>query len=216
MTSRIFDDDRMSSAAAVAGVGLAIGFGLAALSRRRARHARPSDAAAAHGRLTAYLREHLSASDAALAVVGRLRQASERGEIRGLADALERDFAEERDALRILLASIGASGHSPKRVAGRAVGSVLGPMAGGRPGEMSLLRTIEGLAVGVQGKRLLWRALRAAFPTHEGPNGRTFVELEAMALSQWEAIEAVRQSLARATFQPEGSFRRADRRLLPI
>jgi hypothetical protein len=217
MTSRIFHDDTMGSAAALAGAGLAIGLGLVALSRQRTPGSqRRSGTQPPDEALASYLREHLSGSDVALAVVDRLRRSAADAEIAGLAAVLERDFVEERDALRILLASFGASGYSAKRAGGRVVGGILGPMSGGRIGELSLFRTLEGLAVGVQGKRCLWRALQAAFPTHSGPAGRTFAELEAMAVSQWEAIERVRRRLARATFRPEESFRRADPRQLPV
>jgi hypothetical protein len=216
MTSRIFNDDSIGSAAALAGAGLAIGL-LVALSRHRMPGSRRRPAMEAPDEaLAAYLREHLSGSDVALAAVDRLRRSSVDAEIAAVADVLERDFFEERDALRILLASIGASEHSAKRAGARVVGGILGPMSGGQIGELSLFRTLEGLAVGVQGKRCLWRALQAAFPTHTGPAGRTFAELEAMAVAQWEAIERVRRRLARATFRPEDSFRRADRRQLPV
>jgi hypothetical protein len=218
MTSRIFtDDDGMGGAAAIAGAGLAIGLGLVALSRQRQHGRRGRDGKGApDDALVAYLRDHLSASDAALAVVGRLLHSTTEGEIRQLAETLRRDFDEERDTVRVLLAAAGASPYSAKRAAGHIVGGLLGPMAGGRTGELSLLRTLEGLAVGVQGKRCLWRALDSAFPTHPGPAGRSFAELEAMAVRQWETIERQRQALARATFRPEHSFRRADRRWLPV
>jgi hypothetical protein len=217
MTSRIFtDDDGIGGAAALAGAGLAIGLGLVALSRQRASSGRSRTGVGASGEaLVAYLREHLSASDAASAVVEKLWH-SAGGDVRQLAETLRRDFDEERDSVRVLLASTGASPYTAKRAAGRVVGGLIGPMAGGRTGELSLLRTLEGLAVGVQGKRCLWRALASAFPTHPGPAGRSFAELEAMAVRQWEAIEQQRQALARATFRPESSFRRADRRRLPV
>jgi hypothetical protein len=217
MTSRIFEGDNVGGAAAIAGAGLALGLGLAMLSRRRAHPpGRPDSGADGYEALGRYLRDHLSGSDTALAVVERLQREGDDPGIRSLATALQRDFVEEREVVRTLLSSIGVSGHSTKRAAARVVGGLVGPMAGGRRGELSLLRTLESLAVGVQGKRCLWRALGAAFPARSGAGPRTFVELEAMAVAQWEAIERVRQPLARATFQREGSYRRADRRQLPV
>ena len=217
MTSRNFTDDSIGGAAAIAGAGLAIGLGLVALSRHRAPGRRSrAGVGAPDEALAAYLRDHLSASDAALSVVETLGQRAADGDIRQLAETLRRDFDEERDTVRTMLAAIGASPYSAKRAAGHIVGGLLGPMAGGRTGELSLLRTLEGLAVGVQGKRCLWRALASAFPTHPGPAGRSFAELEAMAVGQWEAIERQRQALARVTFRPEHAFKRADRRWLPV
>jgi hypothetical protein len=54
-------------------------------------------------------------------------------------------------------------------MAGRATGNALRVVAGGTPGDLSLFRTLETLAMGVQGKRCLWRAAQAlvALPHHE-------------------------------------------------
>jgi len=57
------------------------------------------------------------------------------------------------------------------------------------PGDLSLLRTLEALAVGVQGKRCLWRALQDLRSLPSTVGGMTFVALEAKAVRQWEAIE---------------------------
>jgi len=72
--------------------------------------------------------------------------------------------------------------------------------AGGHRGELPLFRTLEALAIGVQGKRCLWRALQSLGPPIPLPAGWSLAALEAMAVRQWEAIESRRQSLAPATF----------------
>jgi hypothetical protein len=71
--------------------------------------------------------------------------------------------------------------------------------AGGDPGDLSLLRTLEALAVGVQGKRCLWRSLQS-LPTMPPVQGINFVDLEAKAVGQWEAIEERRRAVAARTF----------------
>jgi hypothetical protein len=58
---------------------------------------------------------------------------------------------------------------------------VLSVTAGGEPGDLSLLRTLEALAIGVQGKRCLWRALQNLRPVLSTVDGMTFIELEARA-----------------------------------
>jgi hypothetical protein len=147
--------------------------------------------------LVAYLHDHLSGADAAIQVVDSLMR---RGAGEGtLFASLHEQFGEDRSAVVALLASLGASSRSVKRVAGRTAGGVLRMVAVGRPGELALFRTLEGLAVGVQGKRCLWRAAQAFAPSLQ-PGGRSFVELESRALDQWEQIERWRQALARQTF----------------
>ena len=73
-------------------------------------------------------------------------------------------------------------------------------VAGGAPGDLSLFRTLEALAIGVQGKRCLWRAAQALVALPHPPGRRSFVELEADAVRQWETIERHRRSLVPATF----------------
>ena len=75
--------------------------------------------------------------------------------------------------------------------------------AGGDPGELSLLRTLEALSVGVQGKRCMWRALQSLHAVPSSVRDLDFIELEAKAIRQWEAIEERRRSLVASTFSTE-------------
>ena len=149
--------------------------------------------------LIAYLRDHLSGSDMAIRVVRRLCSSGQDGVDRPLFHRLSMELEEERSVVRSLLTRLGASGRSLKRVASNTLGAAVSVTAGGKPGDLSLLRTLEALSIGVQGKRCLWRALQnlSEVPTFEGMN---FVELEAKAVQQWEAIEERRRALVVQTF----------------
>jgi hypothetical protein len=127
---------------------------------------------------------------------------------RRLSDELE----DDRSIVRLLLTRLGASERSMKRVAGYASGALLSLAAGGKPGDLALLRTLEALAIGVQGKRCMWRALQNLRTVRF--DGTNFVELEAKAVRQWEAIEERRRVLAERTFAQAGRnlTRVADRR----
>jgi hypothetical protein len=74
---------------------------------------------------------------------------------------------------------------------------VLSVAAGGAPGDLSFLRTLEALAIAVQGKRCMWRAVQHL---RTAPGGFDFVECEAKAIRQWEAIEEGRRGLVALTF----------------
>ena len=113
--------------------------------------------------------------------------------------ALYDEFRAERVVVRALLAEQGVSTLSIKRLAGRAAGVAL-RTADGRPGDLSLFRGIEALAIAVQGKRCLWRAAQALPSPVSTVGHRTFVELEADAVRQWEAIERFRLSIVPPTF----------------
>jgi hypothetical protein len=155
--------------------------------------------------LIAYLRDHLSGSDMAIRVVHRLGSTHQGTEDGTLFRGLSKELEEDRSVLRSLLTQLGASGRSMKRVAGYASGAVLSVTAGGEPGDLSLLRTLEALSIGVQGKRCLWRTLQNLRPVPSIVHGMNFVELEARAVRQWEAIEERRRALVVPTFSETAS-----------
>jgi hypothetical protein len=98
-----------------------------------------------------------------------------------------------------LLHHIGASTLSPKRAAGHASGVLASQVAGGAHGSVALVRTFEALAVAIQGKRCLWRTMQSLSVTPKaGP--LDFVELEARAVRQWQAVDDRRRELAVAAF----------------
>ena len=167
---------------------------LARPARRSSRLTRGREA------LIAYLRDHLSGSDVASRVVHRLASTQQSGDDRRLVRRLADEFEEDRSVVRDLLAQLGASGRSIKRAAGIASGKMLSVTAGGEPGDLSLLRTLEALSIGVQGKRCLWRVLQNLQPAPSTIGGMDFVELEAKAVRQWDAIEERRRGLVARTF----------------
>ena len=180
---------------------VAVAAGLTTWLARPARRSRTST----RGRqaLIAYLRDHLSGSDVAVRVVHRLVSTDRGAADRPLFERLAKEFEEDRAVVRAVLNELGASGRSLKRAVGVASGTVLGVTAGGDPGELSLLRTLEGLSIGVQGKRCMWRALQSLHAVPSSVHDLDFIELEAKAIRQWEAIEERRRSLVARTFSTE-------------
>lgn len=150
--------------------------------------------------LIAYLRDHLSGAEMAIRVVHRLASTHRGTEDGTLFQRLSKEFEEDRSVVRTLLTQLGASARSIKRASGFASGTVLSVTAGGEPGDLSLLRTLEAFAIGVQGKRCLWRALQNLRIVPSTVNDMNFVELEARAVRQWEAIEERRCALVMQTF----------------
>jgi hypothetical protein len=188
-------------AVGVLGAAVVVGLGVAAVAygrdRTSARAPRLADKRAA---LAAYLRDHLTGSDAAIQVVERLRLTHAGSQEGRLFASLFDEFREEREVVRLLLEQIGAAAHSVKRLAGQASGSVLMVASGGERGDLSLFRTLESLAIGVQGKRCMWRALQSLLGEQPIPSVRSLAGLEAMAVRQWDAIEERRLALVAATF----------------
>ena len=63
----------------------------------------------------------------------------------------------------------------------------------------------DALAIGVQGKRCMWRVLQNLRAVPSTVDGVNFVELEAKAVRQWEAIEERRRGLAERTLSATDS-----------
>ena len=67
-------------------------------------------------------------------------------------------------------------------------------------GGVGLLEALEGLVIGITGKRLLWRSLASAadvIPQLRGPN---YAELEQRAVAQRDRVEEKRLAAARQAF----------------
>lgn len=149
--------------------------------------------------LVAYLRDHLSGSDTALQVVRRLASTHGSGRDGSVFWQLVDEFQDERATVRALLDRLGASASSPKRAASYLSGAVLSSVAGGTGGDLSLLRSLEGLAVGIQGKRCLWRSLQT-LGERAALEHVNYAELESRAVRQWEFVDERRRAAAAAAF----------------
>ena len=149
--------------------------------------------------LAVYLREHLTGSDAATRVVARLRRTHEGTREGALFRRLYEEFQDEREIVRGLLTERGFSPRSVKRLAGQLGGLLFKHVGDGPRGDPALFRTLEALAVGVQGKRSLWRTLQTLGHGLSTFEPQRFTRLEAQAVAQWEAIEECRRLLAPLT-----------------
>jgi hypothetical protein len=185
---------------AVAAVGAGLILGAAVVVRSRRRTPAYEEADDRTTALATYLREHLSGSDAAIRLVERLRR-THAGTAEGrLFGALFVDLQHERDVVQAMLEELGASTLSVKRIVTGAAGVLMAPAASSERGDLAFLRTLEGLAIGVQGKRLLWRAMQEVEPPFTQVSRGRLRELETLAVRQWEAIDERRRALARSTF----------------
>ncbi len=118
---------------------------------------------------------------------------------------LKSDVAEDRRLLERLLATAGLQPSGLLKAAGKAtarVGFLKLMWEGFDPGELGLFEALEILALGVQGKRLLWGTLRevaAGFPEWSDID---FADLEREAIRQRDGVEVWRIEAARKTFIP--------------
>src|SRR5207249_650795 len=117
---------------------------------------------------------------------------------------IEREIKADQDTLRGVMRALGVE-EGKVRKAGAWVAEKLGRarliIAGNEPGSLGLVLTLEGLIMGVTGKKLMWGALAAAKLPRL--NSYNFEQLQRRAEEQVERIEAerisaIRQALAGA------------------
>ncbi|MEY2540687.1 MAG: hypothetical protein QOI22_289 [Verrucomicrobiota bacterium] len=154
-------------------------------------------------KLATYLNDHIAGSVAAIELLDHLikEQAGKRLE-KFLVDIRDEVNADQ-EVLRELIRKLAVE-ESPVRKAGAWMVEKLGrakiTFGGDDPGGLGLLQAFEGLALGITGKKLLWRALSTIEANAPQLQGIDLERLEQRAQEQFERVEKERLHLARETF----------------
>src|SRR5689334_24284748 len=143
--------------------------------------------------LDSYLNDHLAGSVSALELIGHWASAHQGEPLGAFFTKLGAEIKADQDKLCDVMRSLRVE-ESKVRQAGawivEKVGRVRLKIAGDDPGSLGLVLTLEGLIMGITGKKLLWRGLAAA--NLPQLNGYDFKELQRRAQQQIERIEAER------------------------
>ncbi|WP_435015977.1 hypothetical protein TA3x_003535 [Tundrisphaera sp. TA3] len=150
--------------------------------------------------VSAYLNDHLSGAVAALELLDRLETAHAGAPIATLAAGLREDIAADRGVLESLMGRLGiAQAPTSKATAWLAEQAAQlklwldDPSGGG----LRLLETFEALSLGIEGKRLMWRSLKAAAADRVEFRDLDFATLERRAVEQRAGVEAFRLGAAK-------------------
>jgi len=106
---------------------------------------------------------------------------------------IDTEIRADQNVLRNLMRRLGLGESSLRKAsawAAEKVGRVRLMIAGGEQESLGLVLSLEGLIMGIVGKKLLWRSLAAANLAEL--NGYDFRELERRAEQQIDRIEAER------------------------
>jgi hypothetical protein len=143
--------------------------------------------------LPSYLNDHLAGSVGALELIEHWAELHEGKPLGDFFRDIKAGIRSDQEKLREVMRSLGVD-ESNVRKAGAWVAEKAGRarliIAGDEPGRLGLVLTLEGLFIGVTGKKLLWRALATA--NLPQLNGYNFEELQRRAEQQIERIEAER------------------------
>ena len=145
--------------------------------------------------LTTYLNDHLAGAVAGLELLDHLVHLLKEGPAGVELLAIRNEVEEDQKVLQNLLHEIGGAESRVRQAAawltekvGRA--KLRFDDAGG--GDLHILEGLETLALGIQGKSALWRALDAASTRIPPAQRMDFQALERRALSQFERVDRLR------------------------
>lgn len=150
--------------------------------------------------LTRYLNDHLAGSSGALLLIQQLVDSHDSPEAKEFFASLKEEVAADRALLEGLLERMDRSPSKFLKAAGDVaarVGGIKLMWEGVEPGKLGLFEALEMLAIGVQGKRLLWLALREISCWFPEWNGIDFARLERDAVQQRDGVEFWRIEAAR-------------------
>lgn len=155
-------------------------------------------------RLNSYLNDHLAGSVGALELLDRLMKIYREKPLEGFFRDLRAEIEADQEILKSLIAGLGQE-ESTVRKAGAWIMEKLSRVkiqpGEAEKGEMGLFLALEGLALGITGKRALWRALAAASATVPRLRTLDYDELETRAVEQHDRVEAKRLEIAREVFK---------------
>ena len=153
--------------------------------------------------LITYLNDHLAGSVGALELLEHMGKDAEEEEFRRFCKFLHQEITSDQTVLRDLIKELGA-GEAPVKKAGawlaEKAGWVKFKLAGSEGTELGRLQSLEGLKLGVTGKKELWIAL-ATVPHLVSPLERLdYPHLVKRAEEQLVQIETERLKAAKAAF----------------
>jgi hypothetical protein len=157
-------------------------------------------------KLDSYLNDHLAGSVSALELIGHWGDTHKGKPLGAFFAEIEREVKADQDTLRDIMRLLGVE-ESKVRKAGAWAAEKVGRaglmITGDDPGRLGLVLTLEGLIMGIVGKKLLWQTL----PMVKLPqlNGYDFEELERRAEQQIERIEAERIQAVQQDFPESNS-----------
>jgi hypothetical protein len=168
----------------------------------------PSDA------LRHYLQDHLAGSVAALQLMETLADHERGSPLEQQLRTLHSQVSEEQNTLREILDRLGGGEGALRQVAGWLTEKAHAArllIAGRTHPALARLDGLESLALGLQGKLSLYRALQDVSPGEPRLGGYPFAALEARTLEQYAMVERERRGAAREAFTPETDGRGPER-----
>jgi hypothetical protein len=163
------------------------------------RSPRPAHSGTKH--LAVYLNDHLAGSTAGLELATYLEAGHFGARTADVAATLRRDIAADRHVLEDLMKQLGVEENRARQATawlGEKVAELKARWDDPADGPLRLLEIAEALALGIEGKEALWRAL-ASLPDGDPPLVVDYARLIEGARDQRRRIETIRIMAARSS-----------------
>ena len=151
--------------------------------------------------LDSYLNDHLAGSISALEVIDHWAEVHKGEPVSSFFVEIKAHIKADQETLRDIMHALEVEESKIRKAgawAAEKVGRARLIIAGDEPGRLGLVLTLEGLIMGVTGKKLMWGALAAAKLPRL--NSYNLEQLQRSAEQQLEQIEAERISAVRQAF----------------
>ena len=152
------------------------------------------------------MNDHLAGSMSALELLEHWVRVHDGEQLVDFFRDIKAEVRQDQEKLREVMHSLGIEESNVRQAgawAAEKVGRVRLMIAGDEPRSVGLMLTLEGLIMGVTGKKLMWRALAAA--NLPQVNGYHFEEVQRRAEQQIERLEAERMRVAPEAFAGRNS-----------
>ena len=143
--------------------------------------------------LASYFNDHLAGSVGAIELLDHWAQLHKGEPLGVFFSKIRAEIGADQNTLRDMMDSLGIEESNVRKAsawAAEKAGRARLMIAGNEPGSLGLVLTLEGLLLGITGKKLLWRALDAVKLAQL--NGYNFQELLGRADEQIKRIEVER------------------------
>jgi hypothetical protein len=156
--------------------------------------------------LPVYLKDHLAGSVAALELVNHLIETYKGKPLEEFFQNLRDEIDADQDTLQDLIEKLGEQ-ESAVRKAGAWVAEKVSRakirLSDSEKNQLGLLHALEGLILGITGKRALWTALAVAADAVPELRQLDYARLQKRAAEQCDRVEAKRLEVAREVFGPD-------------
>jgi hypothetical protein len=153
--------------------------------------------------LAAYLNDHLAGSVVAVDLLERL-EAADTDMTESLAQ-LRADIEADRRELQALMSRLGIVESRSRKVSGwlaEKLTQLKLRVDDRASGSLRLLESLEAVALGIDGKLALWRALKVAAEVASGLQGIDYERMTQRAEEQRQRVEVLRLEAAKAALAP--------------